>query len=322
MRPVSFAGLHRILHILAERPRGLSPGRLDAEVRQRRVYLTARGTLPKRTTLYHCRNALLRMGAIRRRGKELTVAVDNAHVDALLQEPAPSDRSLAPRACDLFGELVLSNRDCRTHFFDLFMPECATYGVNQLRSQGEPVAWLSPTTDQDGVVVLYARGGSRSLRLESPSEMKGILYGVRHWARDELMLIDEFFREDRGVVMYPVRSPAVAASVNEITRDIVDLTDPNEEWTMLSVKDLVARCCEQGRRPLRDLSRALERLLVRCSGEVVLVPTSRRFAVLTARSPQREQLQLRGYFRDQQGRYISHVRLHKSIREAEQCPTL
>jgi len=314
MRPVSFAGLHRILHILAEYPKGLTPGELDSLIREGGSYLTARGSAPKRTTLYHCRNTLLRIEAVRRNAKRLVVNDAIPEVQGLLRQTPRGDSSLPPLACDLFAGLALRNPDCKRHFFDLFMPRAGTYGPDDFRSEGHSVAWRSQTGDDSAAVVLQAAEDGASMQLRSPSEVKSILHGVRYWARDQLKLIDELFRENDGAVMYPVRNPSIEASPREVIQEIIDMVDAAQEWTMLSIRDLLRECCERARRPLKEVFAALRWLAVSCSGELVMVPTSRSMAVLTARSRQSEELRLRSYFHDAQGRYISHVRLHRSIR--------
>jgi len=48
---------------------------------------------------------------------------------------------------------------------------------------------------------------------------------------------------------------------------------------------------------------------------VVLIPTSESFATITAISPQAEKYHLRGYLQDEKGRYISHMRVHRKLKE-------
>ena len=127
MRAVSFAGLHRLLRAVAERPGGLRAGEINELVLGGRVTLTPRESQPKPTTLYHYRNTLLRLGALRRDGRRLTPDTANPHVRDLLDVPAPADgeQSLTAAARESFAALVLNNDECRSLFFDLFMPSAA-----------------------------------------------------------------------------------------------------------------------------------------------------------------------------------------------------
>ena len=74
------------------------------------------------------------------------------------------------------------------------------------------------------VVVLRAGkngGRERELTLRSPSEIKSVLYGLRYWARDELKLVDEFFREDTGNILYPISLADESDAIDEMIREIL-----------------------------------------------------------------------------------------------------
>lgn len=317
MRPVSFPALLRILRLMAEHPDGIRAGKLDAEVKDRVMLSTNKGSPPARTTLYHHRNVLVHIGALRRRKQILFVDFDNLYVKRLLNSPSPDHSRLGIDARDAFSEMVLGNRDCRELFFDLFTPsgEQGLQGMRQFRAAGSPVVWRRvPGRDGRTEVLLQAEDGSRSVSLRSPSEIKGVLYGLRYWARDELDLVDEFFREDRGSVVYPAFPPELGPTPREVVDEIFSLLNPGKEWTAFSVRELMVLLCEGRRRPLRSLFSALRVLETEFPRQVALVPTSRSFATLTATSVAREEFELRGYFRDTLGRYISHVRIHNSVR--------
>lgn len=312
MRPVSFAGLLRMLQLIAEFPSGLRARDLDALVRERQIRLTRKDVAPARTTLYHYRNTLLHLQALRRDDRRLMANKQNPYVQVLLDQPSPARMTLTMTACEAFAAMVFQNEDCRTYFFDLFMPEIDTYTAEQFRTAGCSVTWRW-RGDGHPREVVFQSDRDTSLHLRSPSEIKSVLYGLRYWARDELQLIDEFFREDRGSIMYPIFAADGESSTKEIIQHILSLRAEGAEWTTLSLHDLAMYCCERRRQPLVKLFAAITQLSEKYPGHVVLIPTSRSFATLTARSQQREEFELRGYFRDRQGRYISHIRLHGSI---------
>jgi hypothetical protein len=317
MRPVSFSALLRIVHLVAEHPDGLRAGQLDAEVRYRAIVSTHKGSSPARSTLYHHRNTLVHLGTLERRKQLLRVNVDDPSVRILLDCPSPIGSQLDHVARDTFAKLVLDNQDCKELFFDLFMPSelLEAYGVLELRTSGRSMVWRRVSNDDGRTeVILQADSDDRMVTLRSPSEIKGVLYGLRYWARDELALADEFFREGRGSVLYPLLPPEESPSAYEVVGEILHLARWKNEWAMLSVRDLIVELCEKRRRPLKNLFDAIEVLEREYLRYVVLVPTSSSFATLTARSVAREEFELRGYFRDAAGRYISHLRIHNSIR--------
>lgn len=280
------------------------------------------GSSPSRTTLYHHRNALIHLGVIKRSGRFLFANLDNPYAKALLSNPSPEGARLDAVSRETFSELVLANPDCENRFFNLFMP-CGSgkkYGTQQFRAYACPVTWRRVQNDERSEVLMRASATPDLLRLQSPSEIKGILYGLRYWARDELTLVDEFFREDRGSVMYPVHPPENNPSPDEVVDEIFALIQAGVEWTILSIRELIVELCERRKRTLDSLFAALSVLEREYSRQVVLVSTSRSFATLTAASVAREEFELRGYFKDAAGRYISHLRIHESVRRRSNAP--
>ena len=90
MRSISFAGLLRVLHLIAEYPDGVTVNKLNAEIRKRKAYLRPDGSEPTPTTLYYCHNILWHLEAIQRREKRLTVNSSHPQVIQLLSQPPPA----------------------------------------------------------------------------------------------------------------------------------------------------------------------------------------------------------------------------------------
>ena len=321
MRAIRFARLHRILEVVADFPNGLRAREINRLVQERDISLTRRSSPPAPTTLYHYRNTLLRLRALKRDGQVLRVNYDDPDVYKLLHQPAPAngDTSLCDAAKDLFAALVLKNEQCRSLFFDLFMPSDASFdSVSSFRQNGVPVTWHRPRPSHAREVIFQNSATERTARLTSHAEVAAILYGVRYWARDELELIDEYSqRSDGSTIMFPVLQTGLSekgidSSVLQTIRLILSLRKPGE-WTSFSVFDLIVCCCQGRRQPIRVLFRAIDRLLHEWPHHIVLIPTSRALATLSATSPQREDLQLKQYYKTSNGPYISHIRIHRDI---------
>ena len=321
MRAIRFARLHRILKAVADFPSGLRAREINKLVQERDISLTRSGSPPAPTTLYHYRNTLLRLRALKRDGQMLRVNYDDPDVYKLLRQPAPAngDKPLCDAAKDLFAALVLKNEQCRSLFFDLFMPsDASSDSVSNFRQNGVPVKWYRPHSSRTKEVIFQTSTTGRTAWLTSHASVAAILYGVRYWARDELELIDEYSqRSDGSTIMFPVfqTSPSekgIDSAVLQTIRLILSLRKPGE-WTAFSVFDLIVRCCENRRQPIRVLFRAIDRLLHEWPHHIVLIPTSRALATLSATSPQREDLQLKQYYKTSNGPYISHIRIHRDI---------
>ncbi len=321
MRAISFAGLHRILKAVADFPNGLRASEINKLVQEKDISLTRRSSPPAPTTLYHYRNTLLHLRALKRDGRMLRVNYEDPDVYKLLRElvPAKGDQSLCDAAKDLFAALVLKNEQCRSLFFDLFMPsDASSDSVSSFRQNGVPVKWSRPRSSHAKEVILQNSTTGYTAYLTSHASVAAILYGVRYWARDELKLIDEYCqRSDGGTIMFPVFRPGpsvkgIDSAVLQTVRFVLSLRTPGE-WTLFSVFDLIARCCEVHRQPISVLFGAIDWLLHEWPHHTVLIPTSRALATLTVTSPQRETLELRRYYKTSNGPYISHIRIHKDI---------
>ena len=325
MRAVSFAGLHRLLQAVGNAPRGLHARDINALVLEKGVTLTPRLAVPKPTTLYHYRNTLLRLGALVRDGRVLRVNIDNPHVDKLLRDelpPALGDQSLSDVAREKFATLVLSNNHCRNLFFDIFMPSnepCDSVSVFQ--KQGCPVSWKRAGSASAATIVFRncttGRTISHAERLGAPA----ILYGLRYWARDELALIDEYCDcSDEGTTMFPVLRRAGPSgdpdpNVFQAARFLLSQRGrhPGDEWTLLSISDLIVNYCQAHRQPRTVLFDAIDWLFREWPRHTILVPTSLGLATLAAGSPGQEQLVLRRYYKPKRGPYISHIRFHRDV---------
>ena len=321
MRSISFAGLHRILKAVAEFPNGLRASEINKLVQEKDISLTRRSSPPAPTTLYHYRNTLLHLHALERDGQMLRVNYKDPDVYKLLRQPAPAkgDQSLCDAAKDLFAALVLKNEQCRSLFFDLFMPSDASFdSVSNFRQNGVPVKWSRPHSSRTKEVIFQNSTTGCTAWLTSHASVAAILYGVRYWARDELELIDEYSqRSDGSTIMFPVlqTSPSekgIDSAVLQTIRFILSLRKPGE-WTSFSVFDLITCCCEGRRQPIRVLFSAIDWLLHEWPHHTVLIPTSRALATLAATSPLREDLELKRYYKTSNGPYISHIRIHRDI---------
>ena len=321
MRSVSFAGLHRILHAVADAPNGLTASDINELVLTKGLTLTPSNPRPAPTTLYHYRNTLLRLQAVKRVGRNLKANVDNLEVYELLRLPVPrgGDQSLCDSARDRFAELVMRNEQCRLVFFGLFMAsDTGSMSATDFRNSGHSVEWRHRhCTNGTNEVLFHNRVTGRSARCKSPVSKNAIMYGLRYWARDELHLIDEYCAPGGELtVMFPlcstVSSPSRSSSVMDIVRFLLSLRR-SEDWTIFSIYDLVVRCCQETRKPRAVLFSAIDWLLQEWPHHIVLVPTSPGLATINTTSVKQGNHVLRLYYRHENGPYISHIRIHKDV---------
>lgn len=321
MRAVSFAGLHRLLSAISDFPSGLRAGEINELVGKNDINLTRLTSPPALTTLYHYRNTLLRINALRREGSALRANTIDPDVCQLLSQPAPPNGvySLSDAARSAFSALVLRNVHCRSLFFDLFMPMgTSCISVSSFHRDGLPVNWTRDRSSNKPGVVFESESTGKSLRCATPANISALLYGVRYWARNELKIIDEYCKStDGSSVMFPVCWPigstnGVDSAGLRTAHFLLSLRTSNE-WTLFSIVDLIVRCCVVRKQPRCVLFRAIDWFLQYWPHHTVLIPTSHALATLTAPSPQAEKLQLENYYKSSKGQYISHIRLHRDI---------
>ena len=322
MRSVSFAGLQRIIKAVAEHSTyGVTAGGLNKLVLKYNLLRTQKNSIPSLTTLYHYRNTLIHLRLLNRGGRILSVNREDPDVSKLVQQPIDEyeGRFMSDEARGHFASLVFKNTHCRSLFFDLFMPPSTTsYTLNDFTQKGSSVTWSRYRLHGTKAVIFRNKSTGRTARCISHSSVSAVLYGLRYWARDELKIIDEYSQKGkRGNVMFPLSqtdplTEALDSSVLQTVDTLLSLRI-DAEWTIFSISELIIRCCEEQRQPISVLFSAIDWLVREWPHHIVLIPTSRSMATLTATSSQRQELELKRYYKTPNSPYISHVRIHKDV---------
>lgn len=322
MRAASFVALRDLVGLIAESPQGLRAKDIESLVQQQQRIKTRKGYAPSRTTLYHYRRILLRLNIVSLHQQRYGLNRGDAAVSALLTALSPGLPSLTSDERRLFARLVVMNEDCRSCFLDFFMPDKGTYDLEEFIACGQRVAWKAGYAPEERQVRLYNLTNDRVERwLRTEDEFQAILYGIRYWARNELGFLDELFLEDLGGVMFPVEAegpipdPVIIQALLRTIRD-------DHLWTSLSVRDVAYSWGPQYRVPLRRIFGTILHVHNEYSQYLVLIPTAEAFATITAGSPGAEAYQLRSYLQDAEGRYISHLRIHRRLKEVFQWNSL
>lgn len=318
---VSFVALRELLFYIAQHPDGVRAREMDTWAREKARLRTQEGKVVSKTTVYHYRNTLLHLGIVRRQSGRYIVNREKSHVNRLLRVLNPGIPSLSLEERKLFAELIIANAECRHYFFDIFMPDTRTeYDLETWLQKGQPAVWERLTTSEGRFERIYnLNHPEKELWLRTEDERQAILYGVRYWARNELGFLDELFLEDIGGLMFPVHLTGPIPDPR-ILLALRDKINPEEEWNMFSVRTLAATWGPEYRISLERLYKTLLWVYRNFMRYVILIPTTASFATITATSPSTEQYHLRGYMQDLEGRYISHIRVHRKLKEVIQCP--
>lgn len=320
---VSFVALRELTVYIFQHPEGIRPKEMETWARGKAQIRTQSGKLISKTTVYHYRNTLRHLGILVVVNGRYQVAKEKPFVKDLLGVLQPGAPALTLHEKESFAQVVVQNRDCRQHFFDFFMPNIARdYNLSTFLDRAQPVAWRRLESGGNRFEELYnIRQPNKRRRISSEDERQAILYGVRYWARNELGFIEEIFLEGTGGLMFPVYIGGRIPDPH-ILKALLGSISPDEEWTHFSLRKTVVEWGPKFRVSLKRLYGTLQWVYQQAAQYVVFIPTSESFATITASSPQTETYQLRGYFQDRKGRYISHMRVHRKLKEVLSCPEI
>ncbi len=318
---VSFVSLRELIAYIAQHPKGVRSKEMEVWAREKARLRTQTGKLVSKTTIYHYRNTLRHLGILSVANGRYQIARERPLVSELLEAIRPGTPELSPQERELFAQFVVQNPACRKHLFDLFMPEGVNgYNLVAFLEKGRPVVWRRVEIENERVEELYnVEHPEKRYWIRTEDERQAVLYGVRYWARNELGFIEEIFLEGTGGFMFPVY-PNGPVPDPRILDALQGTISSQEEWTLFSVRKVAATWGPQYRIPLNRLYVTLEWVYRRFPQYVVLIPTSESFATITAISHQAEKYHLRGYFQDEKGRYISHMRVHRKLKEVMLWP--
>ena len=320
---VSFVALRELIGYIAQHPEGVRPKEMETWAREKARLRTQSGKLVSKTTIYHYRNTLRHLGILAVVNGRYQIAKERPLVSELLRAIRPGSPDLSLQERELFARFIVQNPDCRGYFFDLFMPEGFTdYDLGAFLEKGQPVVWRRVEIEDKRVEELYNIEQNEKRRwIRSEDERQAIFYGVRYWARNELGFLEEIFLEGTGGLMFPVylSGPVPDPRVLNALQEAISAQD---EWTPFSLRKLAATWGPRYRVSLGRLYGTLEWVYRLFPQYVVLIPTSESFATITATSHQAEKYHLRGYYQDEKGRYISHIRVHRKLKEVILWPEI
>ena len=120
--------------------------------------------------------------------------------------------------------------------------------------------------------------------------------------------------------MYPVEEKETIPDPVIVGALLADLQE-TEEWTLFSIRELAYEWGPLYHVSLSDLFQTIMAIHRQYPQYTVFIPTAASFATITAGSPGTEAYLLRSYLQDDRGRHISHVRIHRQLKEVQQWKT-
>jgi len=262
-----------------------------------------------RTTMYHHRKIMEHLGMVR---------VDRQHYFmedtgqfAELLKPAATTGVLSPEEKETLANAIILNSDCQSHFFHVFSLSRKMFtGVEEFRTKA---SYIIAQADKEGTIVLRSPRTEVRYPLDTNDKLQAIFWGVRLWAID-LGVTDEIFTYSEGRAIFPILRPG-SLKASDIVKAILSELKPRETWETISAPELTRKWSPYLRVSTQELHNAIQSMQVRFPQFVDLIPTSASFIAIRTPFEKQDKALFKGYLRDSQGRFISHIRLHHSIWE-------
>ncbi|MDE0160482.1 MAG: hypothetical protein OXL98_01980 [Acidimicrobiaceae bacterium] len=330
MRWLDFRALRDLLLLLGEHPQGLGASELEKLATAEGVLLRRDGRPYARSIHYHHRRTLERLGLIEKHGARFALSRRNPEIRAL-NAPTRIGEPLQPEEKEAFANSALRNEDCHQVFFSHFLPArepVADVATFVERGHAVEVAVQSRIALEAG-----ARGGegqhrgrNRSKRVairaveagdwaafDGAEAVQAIHFGLRSWCVDQLGFLDVAFRPDGTYATYPKHIDAPLTDRDLAVRMFAGL-DFDDDWATVRIPDLALAAGIEHGVSIKQAKGVLTEWLTARPDLVAGVPT--RAGFITAGLPESQHdLALKRYLKSSSGAYLSHIRIHRDLRQ-------
>lgn len=327
MRYVSFDKMNDILHIIYNTNGSLSPSQLDQKVRESAIFRDDYGR-PKvgHSTLYHYRKVLEGLSLVNlERGRYFT---SNDEGTSEFLKVTASEGYPSERAKEILRIKILSNRECRENFFDLFM-RVKDYSLDDLRMKGsfakvqilqnQPIISKKVTTTSDklnknitkrvnSVEIIPFSGVSKII--DNFDSLQAIFWGVRLWAL-ELDIINEVYSSQyKSRVMYATDPKVSNENLFHYLLEEGSSSD-NSNWIEFYMPAYVEKVCLKTRVPIKVLHNFIKSMIHKNEAAISFVAVTMN--VMKSDSPYEgmDETLLYLYPYINEIGHISHIRIRK-----------
>lgn len=307
MRYVHFDKVKDILLLVAENNGALRAGELERLAIDKGVLVKRDGSPLAHSPRYHYRKVMEHLELVLNL-KGYYFVVQASGVKRLLSL-VEFRKPLSEEAKEVVADIVVSNKDCREYFFDAFMPE-DTYDLPELRKGGDWI--IVRTMGKEGVTLENPRTNN-VVHLETPKQLHAIFWGVRLWALD-LAITDEIFMSYKeGRIIYPIIKNVRKSEIIKRTAELIAQQHFNGDWITVHVPNLIRKVALTLKVPVREIKYVLWDVERQFPQSVILVPSSSSFIDIKTPFEKQDRVLFKGYLKDGEGRYISHLKIHVDL---------
>ena len=329
MRWLDFRALRDLLLLIGQHPRSLRPSELENLATDERVLMRRDGKPFARSIHYHHQRTLERLGLLERQDRRFALNHGTPEVRALTAQTRLR-KQLNPSEKEAFANVVLRNKDCHDVFFGNFLPAReSACDVETFVERAHPVE----IAVQSGIEREAAQGsGSGSPRqagskrvvirpaktigwqvLEGAEAVQAIHFGLRSWCVNQLGFLDILYRANGTYTAYP-KHIVPRLSTQELAVEMIEALEFADDWATIRVPDFVWKTGVKHHIAVDQAKDVLMEWLRDHPDLVAGLPT--RVGFITEGLPDRQHsLALKSYLRMEGGAYLSHLRIHRILRD-------
>ena len=334
MRWVDFRALRDLLLLVGRHRDGLRANELERLATKERVLLRRDGQPAARTTHYHHRRTLERLGLLRKQDRHFTLGHRNPETCALTTYQNLREQ-LQPSEKAAFANAVLQNKDCCEAFFRHFLPvRESACDVATFVERAHPVELVIEPPARREADLSGARmhhGGqsrSRSVAIrpadtsggwsvvDGPDAVQAVHFGLRSWCVGQLGFMDTSCAANGIYTVYP-KHIVTRLTDQELAARMFAAIEFADDWATIRIPDHALATGIEQHVSVDQAKAILMKWLTAHPDLVAGVPT--RVGFITAGLPDRQhRLVLNSYLRSGSGAYLSHLRIHRRLREHAQ----
>lgn len=330
MRWLDFRALRDLLLLVAAHPDGLRANELEKLATEERVLLRGDGRPYAPSMHYHHRRTLERLGLLYKQDRRFKLNHQAPEARALTSQTTMLEE-LQPSEKEAFANAVIRNKDCCEVFLGNFLPAGETAcDVATFVERAVP-AELAIQSGLQGPAGLHSgrqhdAGPSRSKRVairptgtthwkiqDGATAVQAIHFGLRSWCVDQLGFLDMACGASGTYTIYP-KHIVRRRTARELAAEMFADLEFADDWATIRVPDIALATGIKQHVSLNQAKGVLKDWLTDHPDLVAGVPT--RVGFITAGLPESQQaLALKSYLRSESGAYLSHLRIHRMLRE-------
>ena len=329
MRWVDFRALRDLLSLVGAHANGLRANELERLATSKGVLLRRDGQPYARSIHYHHRRTLERLGLLVRHGRFYALNTSLAEVGALTAG-AQLGEPLQAHEKEGFANAVLRNQDCHDAFFSTFVSsQEPVRDVRRFVADAAPAEMVvesggrasggthseppHPMRALPKQVAMRPVGATEWRVLKGANAVQAVHFGLRTWCADQLGFMDVARSADGTYTLYPTHI-VPRLSEQELSAMMLDAIEFDGDWATVRIPDCALETGIALHVPIEQAKEVLRGWLTEHPDLVDGVATRIGF-ITHGLADSQQALALKSYLRSNRGAYLSHLKIHRTLRQ-------